>query len=123
MVGAGQVVPLVLDIHVDPLGVLAVAEQRRRQRNAGVARCGESAQLAHRVIDQRFDRYARVDQLVDERRIGTVLQQATHQIGQQVLVRADRGVDAYVAGVLLDHRVVQGIAHAVQALELELARL
>ncbi len=75
------------------------------------------------MIDQRFDRHARVDQLMNEGRVGTVLQQAAHQIGQQILVRADRGVDADVAGVLLDHRVVQGIAHAVQALELELARL
>ena len=37
-------------------------------------------------------------------------------------MRADRGVDAHGLAVALQHRVIQRIAHAVQALELEVTR-
>ncbi len=100
--------------------------RRRRspgQRDTVVGQRLELAQLGNRVLDQRLHRHARVHQLVHEGRVGAVLQQAPDQVRQQVLVRADRGVDAHVAAVLLDHRVVQRVAHAVQALELEVALL
>ena len=59
---------------------------------------------------------------MDEGGVGPVLQQAAHQIGQQVLVGADRRIDAAVqAGIVVQHRVVQLLPHAVQALEFELA--
>ena len=47
-----------------------------------------------RVGQQRVERDVGVGDLVDERGVGAVLQQAAHQIGQQGLVRADRRIDA-----------------------------
>ncbi len=44
--------------------------------------------------------------------------QAPHEIGQQVLVRADRGIDAHRTG-WADNAVIQRLAHAVQALHFE----
>ena len=79
----------------------------------------------HRVFDERFKRHRVVRDTVDERRIRPVLQQPPHQVGQQRLVRAHRGVDA--ARALHTERathdlLVQRLAHAVQALELVLPR-
>ena len=50
--------------------------------------------------------------------VRTVLQQATHQIGQQVAMRADGGVDAAAGAFLAVDDLVQTLAHAMQALEL-----
>ena len=60
-----------------------------------------------------------VNDLVDEAGIGAVLQQAPHEIGQQVAMRAHGGVDAAAGALALQDDVVQRLAHAVQALELE----
>jgi transcription elongation factor len=60
-----------------------------------------------------------VGQLVHERRVGAVLQQPAHQVGQQVAVLAHRGVDAAGDGRVLQHLAVHAFAHAVQALHLE----
>lgn len=78
-----------------------------------------------RIGDQGLDGKALIADLVDERRIGAVFQQAAHQIGQQRLMRADRGVDPARAVELLraDNFVVERLAHAVQALELVVADL
>ena len=59
---------------------------------------------------------------MDEGGVGAVLEQAAHQIGQQFLVAADRGIGAHGIGSSPDRLggVVQGLAHAVQALELDL---
>ena len=57
-----------------------------------------------------------------ERRIGAVLQQAPHQIGQQIAVAADRRIGpAGEVGTVLAQLRVQRLAHAVQALKLEAA--
>jgi hypothetical protein len=60
---------------------------------------------------------------VDEGGVGAVLQQAAHQIGEQRLMRADRGIDAAgtVELVPSDDFLIERLAHAVQALELVLA--
>jgi hypothetical protein len=65
----------------------------------------------------------RIDDAVDERRVGAVLEQPAHEIREQRLVRPHRRVDAARRAQLLspDHLVVHGFAHAVQALELEAA--
>ena len=63
-----------------------------------------------------------VGQLVHERRVGAVLQQPAHQVGQQVAVLADRRVDAAGDRRVLQHLAVDAFAHAVQALHLERAR-
>ncbi len=75
-----------------------------------------------RVRDEFLDGHARVGDAVDEGRVRPVLEQTPHEIGEQRLVRADRGVDAARAVELVaaDHCLVQRLAHAVQALELVL---
>src|SRR5690606_35801580 len=61
-----------------------------------------------------------VQQGVDEGGVGAVLKQAAHQIGQQFFVAADGGVGAHDDIAPLDlGAVIQGLAHAVQALELD----
>ena len=74
-----------------------------------------------RAADERVDADVFIDNLIDERSVRAVFQQAAHQVGQQGFVRTDRGVHAHVAAEVLraDYLVVQGFAHAVQALVLE----
>ena len=87
------------------------------RRAAGLERARDG------IGDQVGDRDVRIDDAVDERRVGAVLEQAAHQVGEQRLVRAYRGIDAAgVAPVFLAHDLVeQAFAHAVQALEFEVA--
>src|SRR3546814_21123011 len=56
---------------------------------------------------------------VREGGVGAVLQQAPHQVGQQILMAADRRIDAarQVHLVRPDDLLVERLAHAVQALE------
>ena len=72
-----------------------------------------------RIADQVVDGDVLVGDAVDEAGVGAVLQQAPHQVRQQVLVRADRRVDAagHVEAIGRDHLGVQVVAHAVQVLE------
>src|SRR5690606_25757444 len=84
--------------------------------------------LLYRVEYQILQRDAVVGDAVDEAGVGTVFQQTTHQIGQQGLVAAHRCVDAARAVQLAVfdgayYLLVQRLAHAVQALELVLARV
>ena len=73
----------------------------------------------NRVGDDLIDRLPVVDDAVDERGVGAVFEQAPHQIGEQVLVAADRRVNP--AGVVemlgSDDLLVERFPHAVQALE------
>ena len=73
----------------------------------------------HRVDHHLFDRRLLIQQGVDEGGVGAVLQQAAHKVRQQVLVTADRCVDAQrkiaIAG---RRRAIERLAHAMQALEL-----
>ena len=96
-------------------------EQVRRQRNARMRHAFERVHFGDRIRHHFFGRQARIDDAIDERSIGAVLQQAPHQIGQQVFMRAHRRIDA--AGKLAPgpahHAVVELRAHAVQALEFE----
>ena len=76
-----------------------------------------------RVADHLLDRQRLVDDAIHERGIRAVLEQAAHEVRQQLLVRADRRIDAArqcAAGRVGELRV-ELLAHAVQALELELA--
>ena len=56
---------------------------------------------------------------MDEGRIRAVLQQAPHQVGQQVAVLAHRGVDPARDGAVLHDLAIDALAHAVQPLHLE----
>jgi len=73
--------------------------------------------LRQGILDQFVDGHRRIDDAIDEGRIGTVFEQPTHQIGQQGFVRTDRCVDA-ARPPGNHHVVVERLAHAVQALEL-----
>jgi hypothetical protein len=103
---------------VQPLAPIELA----RQRDARVHDLRQASPARDRIGDHRFDRQAlrRLD-AVDEGGVGAVLQQAAHQIGQQVLVAAHRRIDAARRPSLLgaDDLVIERVAHAVQALELE----
>jgi hypothetical protein len=72
-----------------------------------------------RIGGDRRRRDVLVDDLVDEGGVGAVFQQPPHEVGQQVAVRAHRGIDAAARCRLAAHDLVQRLAHAVQALELE----
>jgi hypothetical protein len=67
---------------------------------------------------QRLGADMLVGQLVHEGRVGAVLQQPPHQVGQQVAVFAHGGVDTAGDG-RAQHLAVDAFAHAVQALHLE----
>ena len=74
-----------------------------------------------RVGDDLLDRHALVQQGVDERGVGAVLQQAANQVGQQVFVTADRRVGPQGDAVIeVVGGLVERLAHAVEALVLDL---
>ena len=77
----------------------------------------------HRIADDIGDGCLLIDDAIDERRVGAVLQQPPHQVRQQILVRADRRVHAARQAELVraDDLRIQLLAHAMQALELERA--
>ena len=105
---------------IEPLG----REQVHRQRNARMRHALQRIDLGDGIRHHLLGRQARIDDAIDERGVGAVLEQAPHQVGQQVFVRTHRRVDA--AGVSAPgpahHAVVQLRAHAVQALEFEAVR-
>ena len=76
---------------------------RDRDRGAGeFAGCDwhrASRSSPHRIGDDCLLRHGRIDQPMHETGVGPVLQQPTHQIGEQVLVCADRCIDAHRAGM------------------------
>ena len=113
-----------VDAHgIAPFGELVcggeAAEQVDRQRNAGMRDRVERGDGFKRIAHEVVDRHRLVADPVDETGIGAVLQQPAHQIGQQVLVRAHRRIDAagHVEAVGGDHLGVQVVAHAVEFLE------
>jgi hypothetical protein len=81
--------------------------------------------LADGIGDDVLDRRLVVGQPVDEGRVGPVLQQPAHQVGQQVLVAAHRRIDATRPVELVgpEHFPIERLAHAVQPLELVVLRL
>ena len=83
----------------------------------------QAQSLSHGVGNQLLHVHIGIANLIHEGGIGTVFQQATHQISQQGFVRTDGCVDTArtVQLAILDRAddfVVQILAHAVQALEL-----
>ena len=117
----GQAVADLGDRKVDARRVPAArAIEVARQRDARVRRGAGRLDRRDRIGDHLRDRRLLVQQGVDEGGVGAVLQQPADQVGQQVLVAADRGVDPQreVAVALVGGRI-ERLAHAVQALELE----
>ena len=78
---------------------------------------GTDLYLDDRIGDNVFSRHVRIKEGVDETRIRPILQQAPDEIGQQILVRADRGIDPHPAAK--PGRAIKGLSHAVQTLEFE----
>ena len=87
---------------------------------------GDRGQLPHPrygVGDDLVERRLVVGQPVDEGGVGAVLQKAPHQIGEEILMAADRGIDPaglvqpFGAGDL----AVERLAHAVEPLIFEAA--
>ena len=76
-----------------------------------------------RTPQQLRHRHRLVGSERDKGRVGAILQQSPHQIGQQIAVAADRRVGAMgdVGAVFAELRI-ERLAHAVQALEFESAR-
>ena len=72
-----------------------------------------------RIGDHRLDRHPLVQQGVHEGGVGAVLQQASHQVGQQILMTADRRIDAQrERAVAIASGRIQRLSHPVQALKL-----
>ena len=68
-----------------------------RSRGSGMRGCGFGCSASHRATGSATISSTGsfvVDDAVDEGGVGAVLQQPAHQIGQQVLVAADRRIDA-----------------------------
>ena len=99
-----------------------VAIQIARQRQAVVGVDTLFGQGVERAADEGVDADVFIHNLVYKRGVRAVFQQAAHQVGQQGFVRAHRRIHAHAPSQVLraDHLVVQGFAHAVQALVFEL---
>ncbi len=94
-------------------------EQFRPAQDRGILDPRRGFQRGKGAGGHRLGRDVFIDDLVDEAGIRAVFQQPAHQIGQQVAMRAHRGVDAAAGAVVGMDDLVQPFAHAVQALELE----
>ena len=83
-----------------------------------MARARRIGDPALRPPQNGFDRHIRIGRYRHERRIGAVLQQPAHQIGEQIGIATDRRIDA--ADQIRrfgDERVIKRLAHTVQPLE------
>ena len=108
---------------IDAARIAPVGIEIARQLDARMRLRFERLEARHRIGDQRLDRRALIDQAIDERGVGAVLQEPPHEIGEQILMPADRRIDAAreLRRAEADDLVVERLAHAVQALELEIA--
>ncbi len=106
---------------VEPLRVGAFGgEEVGRLCHPGVGEAGQHRlHRVQRAGGDGFWRHLLVDDLVDEGGVGAVLEKPADEVGEKVAVRADRGVDAAACAFPLQHDVVEPLAHAVKALELE----
>ena len=110
---------------VPPLGVAAFGHvDIGGRRDVRVCdRAAEPVDYRDRIARDLLRGHALVDDLVHERAVGAVLEQAPHEVGEQIVMRAHRRVDPAPGTVHFAHRCVQGFAHPVQALELEIRTL
>ncbi len=113
---------------VDAACAIQLARQgnlRMRQTNLAFLR-GHLLYGLHRIGYQLVQRQRGIGDAVNERRVGPVLQQATHQVGQQGFVRSYRSINTARTVQLAvrhftGHLLVQRFTHTMQALELVLA--
>ena len=99
-----------------PLRLIEIARQRDVRMRGIVG----AADDIGRTPQQRRHRNGLVGGERDKGRVGAVLQQPPHQIGQQIAVAADRRIGAAGdVGMIFAELRVERFAHAVQALEFE----
>ena len=101
-----------------PFGSVEIA----RQRDVGMRGFFGAADDVGRTPQQLRHRHRLVGGERDKGRIGAILQQSPHQIGQEIAVAADRRVGAMGdVGAVFAEFCVERLAHAVQPLEFESA--
>ena len=111
-------------LQIDACAVAANGtEQIGGEGDGGVARAADGRDLLDRIGEQLFLGDVRVGELMHEAGVGAVLKQAPHEIGEKVAVAADGRVDATVVAAFAHQRFIKPFAHAVEALELEVAAL
>src|SRR5687767_11364602 len=79
---------------------------------AGVETVGGAA-------EQLLDRHRAIACLRDEGRVRAVFKEPPHEISKEIAMPADRGVDAAADAFLCGHGIEERLAHAIEALELE----
>ena len=103
---------------IEPTRILPGRKNGAGRRNGRIGNgMAERQQLADRVFGDLRRRDIGIGDLIDEGAIGAVFEQAAHQIGQEVLVRSYRRIDAGGCAVIGAKHLVQLLAHAMQALE------
>ena len=94
--------------------------QRRGRRDPRMRYPLRFPHRIHRVLDQRVHGQGVVGHAVHEGCVGAVLQQASNQVGEQLLVASHRRVDAAAdTAARRGGLAVQRLPHAVEALKLE----
>ena len=107
------------DAEIDPGGAAALGQQEVARLGDSRVRATLGAHGRERIASHNFGRHVVVEQGVDERGVGAVLQEPSHEVGQQVLVAADRRIDPQRHVVpARGGGGVQRLAHAVQPLPL-----
>ena len=106
-----------------PLRVIAAGEDVARKRDLRMRNLSKLRDLNHRIGDDFGNRGLVIGKPVDEGGVGTIFEQAAHQIGQQILMAAHGRINAagLVHLVLPHHLFVERLTHAVETLELEAA--
>ena len=107
---------------IETFGIAPFPEQLCRCQDGRVRDAGHLLHVIERAGCHGFGRHILIHDLVHERRIGAVFQQAAHQIGQQIAMCPDRRIDAAARPLIGQHQIMQPFAHAMQALKLELAQ-
>ena len=112
----GQVVTVA---RVEPAGIAPRPEEGDRGLHPRRAGFDHGRQRLERVGGHNLGGHLGIDDLVHEAAVRPVFQKPPHQVGQEVAMRAHGGIDPAAGGVSPVQYVMQRLAHAVQALELE----
>ena len=99
---------------VEPFRIDALREEKFRPGGQGNVPLLVGVE---RIAGDSLGGHVFVDDLVHEGGVGTVFKQAAHEIGEQVTMRANRGIDAAPGLVRGEHDVMQRLSHAVQSLK------
>ena len=124
--GKGRALRYII-VHVVAIGQIPAARvdtfrpvQVAGLHNFRLARLPIGRQCLERIGRYLFGSDSMVGELVDEGGIGTVFEQTADEIGEQLAMFADRGIDARTYFFIAQQGIVQCLAHAVQSLEFEI---